>query len=181
MPCSRLGESVPEVTSPPPSTGLPWRAMPGPVRTNGTSFSCGPASRVVGDRLGADEAGGLLHAPAEAGLDRAARLHQVVAVEVKADLEPQRVARAQARGLDAGLEQRVPDRGRVLGGDQQLDAVLARVAGAADEHAGRAGDRAGGGPEALGQLAVGQVLRRSRARRGPGRPASRSRAGGLRR
>ena len=43
-------------------------------------------------------------------------------------------------GVGARLEQRVPDLAGVLGRDQQLDAVLARVAGAADEHAGDAGD-----------------------------------------
>ena len=39
IPYPRTGESVPDVTTPPPSTGLPWRAMPGPVIANGTSFS----------------------------------------------------------------------------------------------------------------------------------------------
>jgi hypothetical protein len=38
---------VPLVTAPPPTTGLPWRAMPGPVIVNGTSFSRGPFSRVA--------------------------------------------------------------------------------------------------------------------------------------
>ena len=47
MPIPRHGDIVPEVTSPPPTTGLPWRAMPGPVMANGTSFSRGPASRVA--------------------------------------------------------------------------------------------------------------------------------------
>src|SRR6185437_8538331 len=46
-------------------------------------------------RFGADEARVLLATPSEPGLDRAARLHQVVAVEVEADLQAQRVARAQ--------------------------------------------------------------------------------------
>src|SRR3712207_7778824 len=43
-----------------------------------------------------DEAGVELADPAEAGLDRVVVLVQVVAVEVEADLETQRVARAQA-------------------------------------------------------------------------------------
>ena len=47
MPTSRHGDSVPLVTSPPPTTGLPWRAMPAPVSVKGTSFSRGPASRTA--------------------------------------------------------------------------------------------------------------------------------------
>ena len=65
------------------------------------------------DRLGADEARRLLAAPAEAGLDRPARLHQVVAVEVEAGLQAQRVARGEAGGRDAGGEQGVPERWRI--------------------------------------------------------------------
>ena len=44
-----------------------------------------------------------------------------------------------------------------LGANEQLDAVLARVAGAADEHVGRAGDGQRRGAEALRQLAVGEL------------------------
>ena len=142
MPEPRLGESVPAVTSPPPTTGLPWRAMPGPVITNGTSRSAGPSSRAARDRLGADEARVLLAAPAQAGLDRAAVLHQVVAVEVEADLQAQRVARAEARGRRAAPRPARPRRRRRRSGrDQQLDAVLAGVAGAARPARRRAGDR----------------------------------------
>ena len=47
IPYPRLGDIVPEVTSPPPITGLPWRAMPRPVIANGASFSAGPASRAA--------------------------------------------------------------------------------------------------------------------------------------
>ena len=85
------------MTSPPPITGLPGRAIPGPSIANGTSFSRGPGGARPRDRLGADEAGLLLAAPPEPRLDRVAILAQVVAVQVKADLEPQRVARARAR------------------------------------------------------------------------------------
>ena len=45
MPTPRLGDIVPLVTSPPPATGLPWRAMPGPVILKATSFCAGPSSR----------------------------------------------------------------------------------------------------------------------------------------
>ena len=47
MPTPRLGESVPRVTSPPPTTGLPWRAMPGPVIAKGTSRSAVPSLRAA--------------------------------------------------------------------------------------------------------------------------------------
>ncbi len=72
-------------------------------------------------------------APAEARFDRVALRGQVLAVQVEADLEPQRVAGAEAAGDDAGVEQLRPDRRRDLGVDQQLDPVLAGVAGAAGE------------------------------------------------
>ena len=154
IPIPRLGDSVPEVTSPPPATGLPWRAMPGPVITNGTSFSAVPSVARRAHGVGADEAGVLLAAPAQPGLDRPAVGGQVVAVEVEADLEAQRVARAEADGRGAGGENGVPHRGRVRRVDEQLDAVLAGVAGAGDQRARRAGDRERGRAEAPRQLAV---------------------------
>ena len=67
--------------------------------------------------------------------------------------------------MDARLEQRVPDRARAVAVDQQLDAVLARVARAADEHVRDAGDGERRGAEALGQLAVVEARRRARAPR----------------
>src|SRR5439155_21301066 len=106
--------------------------------------------------LGPDEAGVLLAAPAEPGLDRTAGLHQVVAVEVEADLEPEGVAGAQPGGRDARLQEGVPDGGRMLGREQELDPVLARVARAAHEHARRRGDDQLRGPEAAGELAAGE-------------------------
>ncbi len=107
--------------------------MPAPSILNGASFSAVPSRRARATALGADEAGRLRAAPAEAGLDRVALGRQVVAVQVEADLEPQRVAGAEPAGDDAGVEQLGPDRRRDLGVDQQLDPVLAGVAGAADE------------------------------------------------
>ncbi len=47
IPSFRDGLSVPEVTSPPPWMALPWRAMPPPVITNGTSSSDGPFCRAI--------------------------------------------------------------------------------------------------------------------------------------
>ena len=87
----------------------------------------------LGDGLGAEEAGRLHAAPAEAGLDRVALGAELVAVQREADLEPQGVAGAEPAGDDAGVEQLGPDRRRHLGVQQQLDPVLAGVAGAADQ------------------------------------------------
>src|ERR1700729_1211554 len=70
------------------------------------------------DRLGADEPGGLPAAPAKARLDRTPILAEVVAVKVKADLEAQRVARAETGRGGAGSRDRVPDARRVVGSEQ---------------------------------------------------------------
>src|SRR3712207_5206972 len=59
-------------------------------------------------RLGADEAGLLATRPAEAGRDRIVLLVEVVAIEVKASLQAQGVAGAQAGRLGARGHQRVP-------------------------------------------------------------------------
>src|ERR1700752_127872 len=91
------------------------------------------------DRLGSDEARVLLAAPPEPGLDRPARLHQVVAVEVEADLQAQRVARPEPGRLRATLSHRVPPPYRVLAAKDQLDALLSGVAGAADQDVRGAG------------------------------------------
>ncbi len=71
--------------------------------------------------------------PAEAGLDRVALGRQVIAVQVEAGLEAQGVAGAEPTGDDARVEQLHPDRRRDIGVDQQLDPVLAGVAGPADQ------------------------------------------------
>ena len=169
MPTPSDGDIVPLVTSPPPTTGLPWRGDAGPVHDEGDEL-LGRARLAHGAHgVGADEARVLLARPAEAGLDRAARLHQVVAVEVEADLEAQRVARAEAGRRRAARDERVPDRAGVAGRDEQLDAVLAGVAGAADERGAPAtcGSTRG---EALGQRApsasAGDDLARARALHG---------------
>ena len=118
------------------------------------------------DRLRADEARVLLHAPAQAGLDGTARLHQVVAVQVVTDLQAQRVARAEADRDDARVQQRVPDLDGADRVDQQLHAVLAGVARAAHEHVLDPGHGEAGGAEPLGQLTLGEV-RDDPARLGP--------------
>lgn len=82
--------------------------------------------------------------PAQASLDGGGGVIQVVAVQAHARLEPQAVPRAQARELEllrADGQQRLGHgHGLPGGGDRDLEAVLAGVAAAADEHgAGRAG------------------------------------------
>ena len=115
----------------------------------------GPGGARRGDRLGADEARLLLAAPAEAGLDRVAVLGEVVAVEVEADLEPQGVAGGEPGRHGPRLDQRRPQRRRRARLDQDLDPVLARVAGPADERLGP-GDGERRGPHPGRQLVVGE-------------------------
>ncbi len=63
---------------------------------------------------------------------------------------------ARPHGHDALVEQAVPHVARVVGAEQDLDAVLAGVARAADER-GNAVDAQLGGLEAAGELGVGQA------------------------
>ncbi len=113
----------------------------------------------------------------EAGFEDVDLFRDFVAVEAHARFEAQRVARAQAAGPDAELrarfEQRVPHLhgGGLVGGDVDLEAVFAGVAGARDQHVGNAGDRAPGEPVILdgGQIDLGQLgerLKRARALQG---------------
>ena len=86
------------------------------------------------DGVAPDEARLLLAAPAQAGLDRAALLHEVVAVEVEADLEAQRVAGAETARPHSAREHAVPQLRGVLRHRQQLAPLLARVARAVHHH-----------------------------------------------
>ena len=88
----------------------------------------------LAQRPGADEVGVERADPAEAARDRVPLRPDVVAVQRVADLEPQRVARAEAARRDAAGEDRVPQRRRVLGHAGELDPLLAGVAGAVDHH-----------------------------------------------
>jgi hypothetical protein len=76
---------------------------------------------------------------------------------VEADLEAQGVAGGQAGGLPAAAGEVVPQRRRIARLAEQLDAVLAGVAGAADERRA-AGQRAPRGAEARGQRRIGHRL-----------------------
>src|SRR5205085_4606823 len=86
-------------------------------------------------RLAADEPAGLveLHDPAEARLERRVLLVHVVAVQAKRDLEPQRVARAEAARHRALFDERVPQLAGAVGRNEDLESVLAGVAGAGDD------------------------------------------------
>ena len=46
MPRSSIGECVPDVTSPPPSIGIPCRGTAFSSMTNGTSLRAGPSSLI---------------------------------------------------------------------------------------------------------------------------------------
>jgi len=110
---------VPLVTAPtcssPRITGLPWRGIPCPSILKATSFSAVPSARA---RAIASEpmnpVSSLQHQPRPASIGL-------------------RSGGAKPAGDDAGVEQLGPDRRRHLGVEQQLDPVLAGVAGAAGE------------------------------------------------
>src|SRR5205085_9668723 len=70
--------------------------------------------------------------PAEPRLQRRNARAQLVAVQREPRLEPQGVASAKARGLDAAGNHARPERLRDLAGERALHAVLPRVAGAGD-------------------------------------------------
>ena len=84
--------------------------------------------------LGADELRVQRADPAEARRDGIGIGPDVVAVERVADLEAERVARAEPARRRAARENGVPERRRVLGHGHQLDTLLARVAGAVDHY-----------------------------------------------
>ena len=72
--------------------------------------------------------------PGQAGLDRAGQFVEVVAVEAKPGLQPQRVAGAEADRDDLRLlDQAVGQGFGLVGGNRNLEAVLAGVAGAGNQ------------------------------------------------
>src|SRR5215469_4161729 len=88
--------------------------------------------RVLTDKIWFAE----LHRPVKPCLQRRDRLVELVAVQRHARLEPQNIARAETGGLEPDarslVEQAIPQRLRVAGRDEQLEAVLARVSGPRD-------------------------------------------------
>ena len=108
---------------------------------------------------------GLLPAddPAEIGLEHGRRLVDVLAGQVHAGFQAQRVARAQADGHDPGrracFENRIPHALRGCGRDEQLEPVFTGVPRAGDD-AANAGDFAVGEPVVLhrGEIGSRQLL-----------------------
>src|SRR5579875_2615191 len=100
------------------------------------------------------------HGPREPGLPGRHVLVHVLAVQVHPRFEPQGVARAQTGGAHARRGQRVPQRHRVGLRHDDLEAILAGVAGARHEqrHAARTACLGGGElAQLLHALAVGRV------------------------
>ena len=60
---------------------------------------------------------------------------ELVAVEAHPRFEPQRVARPEPHGRGACFDEAPPDARRVVGRTVELEAVLARIAGARDDAA----------------------------------------------
>ena len=123
---------------------MPWRGMLRSVMRKATRPVVAAALTLAAQRGGADEVLGVQRAdPAQARLQRRSLQRQVVAVQRVADLEPQRVPRAQAARRRAGGQQAVPERSGVLGLADQLDAGLAGVSGAGNDrrHAAHLGAR----------------------------------------
>src|SRR5580700_9463026 len=73
------------------------------------------------------------HRPAQSGLQRMAALVHVVAVEIHAGLQTQRISRAEPGGCDALREQRLPRLGGLLRRQHDLEAVLAGISGAREK------------------------------------------------
>ena len=131
---------------------MPSRAGARPSGLMPTRRRFGPLLQLVLDARVAREPAfappPLLDRPLEPRLDRARRLVDVVAVEAKARLQPQRVARAEADRLHALLRQQQARQLLGLGGrNRNLEAVLAGVARARDVAVELADLAAGGGHE----------------------------------
>ena len=111
--------------------------MPRPRISKPTSLRVTPALLLLEQRVAADEIALVeLDDPAEVGFERRNRGVDLVAVERHFGFQAQRVARAQAAGLDAefraGVHHLVPDALGLAGRDVDLEAVLAGVAGVRD-------------------------------------------------
>ena len=113
---------------------MPWRGIAFSSITNATSRRSGPRLLDPAQLVGAGEVLVERARPAEPGRDRVGLGRDVVAVQRVADLEPQRVARAEPARHGAARDDGVPERDGVLGRAHQLAAALARVAGAVDHH-----------------------------------------------
>ena len=96
----------------------------------------GGGTAQVFQRLAPDEiavAGFEGHRPRESRLQRMMMLVHVVAVEIHAGFQPQRVSRTQPRGLNSLGTQRIPCLCGFIGRQHHLETILAGVAGPRDE------------------------------------------------
>ena len=114
--------------------------MPGAVISNPTSLRAQAGALLLVERRLADEVVFLpADDPSQIGLEHGRGLVDVLAGQVHAGLEPQRVARAKADRHDAGVgacfENRIPHALGRCRRNEQLEAVLARVAGSRDDAA----------------------------------------------
>ena len=132
-----VGLNVPLVISPSPrAVRTTWcaRSTP-PLSVSSSPTSC-RVRRMRDERRLADEIARAreIDRPGEAGLERRHRLVHVLAVEVHAGFEAQRVARAEARrACTPAAASALPQLRRVRRRQHDLEAVLAGVAGARDE------------------------------------------------
>src|SRR5205085_599319 len=104
------------------------------VRADADAAAMRPLGELTQHRLGAGKtavfAAPLADRPGDTSLDRRRRLVDVVAVEAQPGFEAQRVARAEPDRRDLGLRQQpLGDSDRIAGGERNLEAVLAGIAG----------------------------------------------------
>src|SRR5258708_2395234 len=106
---------------------------PQPDQRPTRSFGLDLLQRVAADEVALAQ----LHGPSQSRLVGVDGLVHVVAPQAQRGFESGRVACAESSREDAGrpavLEDRVPCRAHLVAADEQLEAVLARVAGARDE------------------------------------------------
>ncbi len=127
------------MTASPAQTAYPWRAMPRPRTTSPTSRRRGSASAARASASRPTKSALLRepHDAPEARFEGGRRPVQLVAVERHAGLQAERVARPEPDGDEArgaaGRDERVPHRGPRRRVHEELEAVLAGVAGACDE------------------------------------------------
>src|SRR6266498_1971811 len=125
MPRSSIGEWVPDVTTPPPSIGIPCLGTAFSSMTKGTSFCSGPRALFLRPRELLVER----TAPPESRRDGVGFLRDVLPVQRKAHLEAKRVPRAESARNGAAVEHTVPQLRSVLCHHEQLAPVLPGVSG----------------------------------------------------
>ena len=144
--------------------------------TSPTSCRSAPRARAASSAarpMKSRSAGSKATVHARPTLERMRALVHVVAIQIHAGLEPQRVARAEAAGAHAARVQHAPQAAASLGGQHDLEAVLAGVAGARDEPvAERAPHEWAERERGRAQSPAAAAPRLSRAPPGPARPAS---------